>query len=256
MVSESTIYRLVDYNLFAARNIDLPRKVRFSARKVEKHVKVDKACREYRTYEDFQSYVAEHPDLPVTEMDTVEGKKGGKVLLTIHFVKAELMVAFLRDSNDSQSVLDVFDRLYLELGHDTFKEIMPLILTDNGSEFSNPARIENDSEGTARTKVFYCDPSAPEQKGSAERNHELIRYCIPKGTSMDFLTQEMVNHMMDNINSLTRKSLGDKCPYEAFSFLYSEAILSSLGCHRIPANDVTLKPSVFDRFLRSHEGDS
>lgn len=31
MVSESTIYRLVDYNLFDARNIDMPRKVRYSA---------------------------------------------------------------------------------------------------------------------------------------------------------------------------------------------------------------------------------
>ena len=256
MVSESTIYRLVDFNLFAARNIDLPRKVRFSARKVEKHLKVDKTCRENRTYEDFKAYTAQHPDLPVTEMDSVEGKKGGKVLLTIHFVKAELMIAFLRESNDSQSVLDVFDRLYLDLGHDTFKEIMPLILTDNGSEFSNPSRIENDSEGVVRTKVFYCDPSAPEQKGSAERNHELIRYCIPKGTSMDFLTQEMVSHMMDNINSLTRKSLGDKCPYEAFSFLYGEASLASLGCRRIPPNDVTLKPSVFDRFLKKSGGET
>lgn len=248
MTSESTIYRLIDCNLFEARNIDLPRKVRFSARKVKKHLKVDKACRNGREYTDFKLYMAQHPDLPVTEMDSVEGKKGGKVLLTIHFVKAELMIAFLRDSNDSQSVLDVFDRLYLELRPDIFMKVMPVLLTDNGSEFSNPSKIETDRQGNARTKVFYCDPSAPQQKGSAERNHELIRYCIPKGTSLDFLTQEMVNHMMDNINSLSRKSLGDKCPYDAFAFLYGKPVLDALGCHRIPANDVTLNTSVFDRF--------
>ena len=64
-----------------------------------------------RTYDDFESYMKERPDLPVTQMDSVEGTKGGKVLLTIHFVKAELMLSFLRDSNDSQSVIDVFDKV-------------------------------------------------------------------------------------------------------------------------------------------------
>ena len=111
MTSERTIYRLLDYNLFSARNIDLPRKVRYRSRKSKKNYKVDKTCRLGRTYDDFESYMKEHPDLPVTQMDSVEGTKGGKVLLTIHFVKAELMLSFLRDSNDSQSVIDVFDKV-------------------------------------------------------------------------------------------------------------------------------------------------
>ena len=38
MVSESTLYRLVDYNVFKARNIDLPRKVRYSRRRKAKRV--------------------------------------------------------------------------------------------------------------------------------------------------------------------------------------------------------------------------
>ena len=144
MVSESTLYRLVVYNVFTARNIDLPRKVRYSRRRKRKDFKVDKACRIGRTYNDYITYCSQHPDLPVTQMDSVEGKKGGKVLLTIHFVKAELMLAFLRDSNDSQSVLDIFDRLYLELRPDIFMSIIPLVLTDNGSEFSNPKAIESE----------------------------------------------------------------------------------------------------------------
>lgn len=46
MVSESTLYRLVDYNVFKARNIDLPRKVRYSRQpRKAKEFKVDKACR-------------------------------------------------------------------------------------------------------------------------------------------------------------------------------------------------------------------
>lgn len=247
MVSESTLYRLVAYNVFTARNIDLPRKVRYSRRRKMKDFKVDKACRIGRTYNDYITYCSQHPDLPVTQMDSVEGKKGGKVLLTIHFVKAELMLAFLRDSNDSQSVLDIFDRLYLELRPDIFMSIIPLILTDNGSEFSNPKAIEYDRQGNLRTRIFYCNASSPGQKGSAEKNHEFIRYVLPKGTSFDSLTQEDVSLLMDHINSYSRESLGNKCPCEMFEFLYGTDILHALGCHRIPPNEVNLTPSLLKR---------
>lgn len=218
-VSESTLYRLIEYNVFTARNIDLPRKVRYSKRKVKKHLKVDKACRISRTYEDFKVFMSENHDLPVTEIDSVEGVKGGKVLLTIHFVKAELMLAFLRDANDSQSVLDVFDRLYIELRADIFMQIMPVLHGDNGTEFSNPKAMEYDRQENQRTHVFYCDPSAPHQKGSAERNHELIRYFVPKGKPFDPYTHEDISRMMDHINSYCRESLGNKCPYDMFSNL-------------------------------------
>jgi len=76
MISESTAYRYVDQSLFSARNLDLPRKIRYSARKIKKHYKVDKQCRTGRTYVDFQKDVEGHPDTPVTELDSVEGKKG------------------------------------------------------------------------------------------------------------------------------------------------------------------------------------
>lgn len=247
MVSESTLYRLVGYDVFQARNIDLPRKVRYSRRKKKKGYKVDKGCRIGRTYEDYLRYRGAHPDIPVTQMDSVEGKKGGKVLLTIHFVKTELMLAFLRDANDSRSVLDIFERLYLELGPDTFMSLMPLILTDNGSESSNPRAIEYDRQDNRRTRIFYCGPSSPGQKGSAEKNHELIRYVLPKGCSFDDLTQKDISLLMDHINSYSRESLGNRCPYEMFSSIYGQGPLDALGCHRIPPDRVELTPPLLGR---------
>ena len=183
----------------------------------------------------------------MTELDSVEGKKGGKVLLTIHFVKAEMMLAFLRDYNDSASVIATFDKLYHLLGKECFISIFRVCLTDNGSEFSNPKAIEFDDQGTCRTRVFYCDPSSPYQKGSAERNHEFIRMFIPKGTDFDPYTQEDINLMMDHINSYSRESIGNRCPYEMFSFLYGQEVLDLLGCHRIPPQEVTLNRSIFRR---------
>ena len=247
MVSESTLYRLVDYNLFQARNIDMPRKVRYSRRKKKKDYKVDKTCRIGRTYQDFLNFCQTHPGLPITQMDSVEGRKGGKVLLTIHFVKAECMLAFLRDANDSLSVINIFEKLYLELRPDIFTLLMPVLLGDNGSEFSNPKALEFDGQGNQRTHVFYCDAAAPYQKGSAERNHEFIRMFIPKGTSLDDYTQPDISLMMDHINSYSRPSLGNKCPYEMMEFLYGKRVLELLGCHRIATDDVTLDKSIFKK---------
>lgn len=118
-----------------------------------------------RIYEDFEKYMKKHPDTPIVEMDSVYGVKGGKVLLTIHFVNCSFMLAFIREHNDAQSVIDVFNYLQSILGIDKFKELFVVILTDNGSKFSNPIEIEFDSvTGEKRTQIFYCHPSHPEEK--------------------------------------------------------------------------------------------
>jgi IS30 family transposase len=98
-------------------------------------------------------------------MDSVEGTKGGKVLLTIHFVNCSFMLAFIRERNTAQSVIDVFNNLYEKLGHEDFKRLFPLCLGDNGSEFSAPKKIEETEEGIVRTKVFFCNPMASWLKG-------------------------------------------------------------------------------------------
>lgn len=127
-----------------------------------------------RIYEDFEKYMKKHPDTPIVEMDSVYGVKGGKVLLTIHFVNCSFMLAFIREHNDAQSVIDVFNYLQSILGIDKFKELFIVILIDNGSEFSNPIEIEFDSvTGEKRTQIFYCHPSHPEEKGLCEGSKEI-----------------------------------------------------------------------------------
>ena len=85
---------------------------------------------------------------------------------------------------------EIFDVIHGILGKELFGKLFPVILTDNGSEFSNPRAIEFGPDGKDyhRTNIFYCDPSSPYQKGACEVNHELIRRIIPKGTSLDNFT--------------------------------------------------------------------
>lgn len=251
MVSERTIYNLIDARLISAMNLDLPRKVRFKARKKKKTFKVDKSCRIGRDFACFNAFMEEHSDSAVVQLDSVEGKKGGKVLLTIHFVKCEMMLAVLRDANDSKSVTDYFQRLIQELGTDTFQKLFPIILADNGSEFSNPSVIEFDANGDRRTHFFYCDPNAPYQKGSCERNHEFIRCFIAKGEDFGKYTQEDITLMMNHINSYGRESLADKCPYDVFRYLYGDELLQYMNCVTIPPNEVTLGKAIWKKEVKS-----
>ena len=242
---EKTAYIYADNGLFSAKNIDMPRKVRFKPRKKKSvPLKVDKSCRIGRNYEDYKLYRQNNPSQPVAELDSVEGIKGGSVLLTIHFVLPKLQLAFLRDANDSKSVTDIFDALYKLLGFENFTKILPICLADNGTEFSDPFGIEADSDGVIRSRLFYCDPSSPGQKGACENNHEFIRRIIPKSTDLGQYTQSQIDIMMDHINSYGRPELGDKSPYEMFEFYYGKEILDLLDVHKIVPNEIILKPEL------------
>lgn len=163
-------------------------------------------------------------------------------------VESSLMLAFLRDANTSKSVIDVFNHLDQTLGNSLFSKLFPVILTDNGSEFSNPRAIEyRETIPSLRTNVFYCDAGSPYQKGAIEVNHELIRRILPKGTSFNHLTQEDINLMMDHINSYKRKKLNNRSPYETFSFYHGEEVLHKLGCIPVAASDIMLKPALLKK---------
>ena len=242
MLDEKTIYNYIDAGLLSVDNIDLPRKVRYRTRSHKKPVRVDKQCHIGRTYEDFETYLAANPDIPVVEMDSVEGRKGGKVLLTIYFRNSSLMLAFIRDTNTARTVTEIFEQLYILLGNDTFTSLFQVILTDRGSEFTNPLVIEFNKNNERRTHIFYCDPQRSDQKGGCEVTHEMIRRILPKGTSFDELVQDDINLMMSHINSYNRKKLNNQSAHQLFSFLNSEEILDKLNIKLIPANEINLTP--------------
>lgn len=244
-VSEKSLYRYIAGGLFKARNIDMPRVCRLKPRRNKpiEH-KVDTGCRIGRSYEAYQAFLQENRDMAVVEMDSVIGQIGGKVLLTLMFRSCDFMLAFIRDRNTAQSVIDIFNMLQTQIGRTAFRAMFPVILTDNGSEFSNPTALELDVDMIPRTKVFYCDPRASYQKPKVEVNHEFIRRILPAGKSFDALTQAHVNLMMSHINSYTREKLNDKSPLELFSFLYGLDTLEKLGQFRVPANEIVLRPSL------------
>lgn len=246
--SRRTLYNYVDSGALTARNIDLPRKVRYKPRK--KHHKPLESSQEYRigrTYEEFLSYTEQHPELNVVEMDTVEGTRSGKVILTLLFRNCALMPMFLLDANTQECVISVFDSIEKGIGTECFQKLFPVILTDNGSEFKDSRSIECNEYGEIRTRMFYCEPSKSWQKARIEKNHEFIRCILPKGTPFDGLTQEDVTLMANHINSIARASLNERTPFELAAMLVNNDFLKALKLHAIPHDEVLLKPALLKK---------
>ena len=241
-----TLYNYIDKSLFTARNIDMRRRVRYKLRKRPTRISI--AAREYRngrTYDDFSKFIKEHPDASVVEMDTVIGMKGDyRTFLTMFFRNCSLMLIFRLDEKTSECVTKTFDWLSENLGIDVFRELFPVILTDNGVEFQKPLRLEGDSNGEFRTKLFYCNPNSSWQKGRIEKNHTYIRLVIPKGKSLESISREDTTLLMNHINCEARDSLNGCTPFKLSQMLLNNKLHKLLQLQEIPHDDVMLSPNL------------
>ena len=249
-VTRRTLYNYLDQRIFQARNIDLPRRVRYKKRRKSPEHRtrnIEQVYRSKRTYVDFVKYTKAFPDLEVVEMDTVKGgRNAGKCLLTLLFRRSSFMIVILLPSCTQSSVINAINNLCNSLGIRLFKKYFPIILTDNGSEFKNPWDIERSESGTLRTKVFYCDPYVSNQKARLEKNHEYIRYVIPKGRSMHKYTQEDISLMASHINSTSRDSLNGATPFELAELLIDKRIPILTGQFKVSPDNVLLKPALIE----------
>lgn len=250
--SRKTLYNYIDQGVFTAKNIDLRRKVRYKCKPRKTGTRVSLAAKEFRigrTYEDFQKFIQENPDIPVVELDIVEGGRDNstQAFLTIFFRNCSLMLIFVLQEKSQDQVIKVFDYLTEKLGIKVFQELFPVILTDNGVEFQFPERLECDKNGEIRTKIFYCNPNSSWQKGRIEKNHEYIRYVIPKSQSLDHYKQRDACVLMNHINSEARDSLNGCTPFRLSKMLLNNRLHRLLCLQEIPGDQVHLKPSLLKK---------
>ena len=246
--SKPSFYNYVNNGVFEFSPLDFPRIVKYKKRKNSKNRRTRKE-REIlinRKHDDFQKFISNHPDFNIVEMDTVEGLKDeNDCFLTLLWRKSKFMLIFKLESQTSEEVTRIFNILQTLIPYDDYKRLFEVILTDNGHEFFDVLNIEcMHSTGEQVTKLFFCDPHMSCQKGMIEKNHEFIRYILPKGSSFKNITQEDCDLFMNNINSLCRDSLNGKSPYEAMLFLCDEYILKSLNCYYIKPDEVILNDSL------------
>jgi len=90
---------------------------------------------------------------------------------------------------------------------------------DRGTEFSGFRALE---EGIG-ARSWFCDPSAPWQKGAVENTNKRIRRFMPGDTDIANVTQQQLTELAHHLNSQPRKCLGYRTPAEAFAAYLRES---------------------------------
>ena len=244
--SKSTAYRHLHRGYLSVSKLDFPRVVKFKARKQYRADSVPRAVRVGRTYDDFLTFIEENDVKHWVEMDTVIGRQGGKVIMTFDFTYCNFMFGVLLDNKTADETATKIRSLKITLENSElrFGDIFPVLLTDNGGEFSNVFAFTDDIYGEPESKLFFCDPYCSSQKPKVEKNHTLFRDIVPKGTSFDNFTQETVNTIFSHVNGVKRKILNGRTPFGVFSFLFGNDIPAVLGIREVPAAHVIQSPKL------------
>lgn len=246
-VSESTVRRLLNSSELDICRLDLPEAVKRRPRKKTRTQSAPPVSKEGHLYKDYLAYI-QYDDIPTVQMDCVEGMQDDRaVILTLHFVMFHMQLLFILDEHTSAAVVGMLDAIELSLGRELFASCFPLILTDNGHEFSDIEGMERSIYGGQRTCVFFCDPNRSDQKAGCENNHRLLRDIVPKGTSIEPFTQTDMTLAANHLNSYVRKSLFGRCPYDLAMAALPEDFFMLLGLERIPAGEVIMKPGLLKR---------
>lgn len=254
-ICEKTLYNYIESEVFhemaGITSMDLRRKVSRKPRKSAKTSYKKRQDRHYlqgRTYQDYRSYLAENPDAFVTQMDTVyNDESSGPFIQTFKFVRAGLIFALLHEEKTASAILSGVCLLEEILTPSLFRKYVHVLLTDRGSEFAAAQAMETASDGTRRTRVFFCDPMQSGQKGTLENKHIELRYILPKQTNLRELgltSQEDLNLVLSHVNSAPVKSLDGKSPMELTAFLYPDLYekLLDYGIRKIERDGIILKP--------------
>ena len=244
-VTSRTVRNWINKGYLDAKRIDLRNAVKreYSPKYNYQRISKNPLLKVGRTWSSYVEYMNTHNMRDVLQFDTVHGNKfDKKCILTIHHPYSKFQIGLLLESSSASEVIDKINTIRILLGDNYYYKYFRILLTDNGPEFDRLPELEIDKEtGEVYCRVFYTRPYKSSDKGSCERNHELFRYVIAKGKSLDDLTQDDLNFIFSNINSYPRKSLNYQCPVDIINSLMGKDFSSKLGIFKIPFKNLTFK---------------
>lgn len=97
---------------------------------------------------------------------------------------------------------------------------------DQGAEMAQHAKLGEE----LGTKVYFCEPRSPWQRGSNENFNGLLRQYFPKGTDLCRHDVSNVAAIQAALNARPRKTLGWRTPAEVFQKLIAAFMPSPVQC--------------------------
>ncbi len=210
MVCTKTLYNYVDLGLLTIKNIDLPEKLKrntksSNARKNRKILG--------KSIEERPETVNSREEFGHWEIDSVLGKKKDTEpsIMTIVERQTRMSLWIKVKDHSSLAIDEALQNLINQFGNKK-SEVFKSITGDNGSEFANLSKIENNG-----TSVYFTHPyTSCEKKELMNVIIKMLRRFIPKGKSMSDYKTEDILFFSDVINGLPRKILNYHTPEELF----------------------------------------
>lgn len=253
-ITERTLYTYIETGVFRIVGItqsDLRRQVSRKILKNKKTLYKKREDRKFligRLFKDYLTYIEENENAKIVQMDTVYNDgSNGPFIQTFKFVKYGFLFGIYHEEKTAEVMVNGIDILEYILGNELFIIEVEVLLTDRGSEFCYAEEIEKLSNGSRRTRLYYCDPMQSSQKATIENNHIELRYILPKETNLKALGlqgQDDLNLVLSHINSMPKEKLEGKSAFEYMEFLNPKLAekFKAFGIKEIEKDKVTLKP--------------
>lgn len=141
------------------------------------------------------------------ETDNMEGKKTDETVVS-QIAERMTRVVFLDKLSDRKSDTKAF--VVINRMEALPKKLKKSLTADNGSENSKHTKITNKTG----MPVYFCHPYHSWEKGTVENRFKKVRRIIPKGVSIDKISEEKIKAIEYWINTTPMKVLDYKTPYE------------------------------------------
>lgn len=140
------------------------------------------------------------------EVDTVHGKGKGCIATIVDRKTGYVLIGKL-ENRTAQATANRLRHLVSK-----FPDSFSTITADNGCEFHSYQEIERWCD----VAFYFAHPYHSWERGTNENTNGLIRQYLPKGCSMDDLTQTRCNAIARKLNARPRKRHGFRTPAELF----------------------------------------
>jgi IS30 family transposase len=166
-----------------------------------------------------------HPDLGIANRPEIIGdriqfghwesdlmlfrQKFGKANVTSLVERVSRFTVLLMNANKTTArVMGRLANVMRTLPHNARKSVT----FDRGSEFMDWPHLQAE----VGTQTWFCDPSAPWQKGTVENTNRRARRWLPRELDVAKLTPHDLEVICARLNATPRKCLGWKTPAEVF----------------------------------------
>ena len=229
----STLYGYINNGYLTTKRMDLPYAVTYKKRKHNKKYEYsenNKIDRTGHTYLDYLAFLHKNPGIYVWQLDFLGSiKTDNNSILTFILPNLQFTLLEIIKNPNSEKVVEFFDKLEEKLGINTFKELIPVILTDRDPSFADIDGIcYSKINGEERCKLFFCDPYVSNQKPNVENMNKQIRLFFPKGKTVDKYSKNDIKNINKTILNTPLRSLEGNTPKEAFIKVFDEDIFNKL----------------------------